>query len=58
LDDNIYILCGNKFCKRDKAVDGYRGPDTKKAWEQYKNSYYKEGYSVESKFEDMHRNFR
>lgn len=52
------ILCKNKFCKRDEAVDGYWGTNTKKAWEQYKNSYYKDGYSTESKFEDMPRNFR
>lgn len=33
------ILCGENACKKDKAVDGFWGPNTKKAWNEYKDKY-------------------
>jgi hypothetical protein len=33
------ILCGENACKVDKAVDGFWGPNTKKAWNEYKDKY-------------------
>jgi hypothetical protein len=33
------ILCGENPCKIDKAVDGFWGPNTKKAWNEYKDKY-------------------
>jgi hypothetical protein len=35
------ILCGNNFCKKEQAVDGFWGSNTKKAWDQYGQCYLK-----------------
>jgi len=51
------ILCGNNFCKKDKAIDGSWGTNTKKAWAQYKEQYFDDEYSVITKYEDMPKKF-
>jgi hypothetical protein len=51
------ILCGNNFCKKDKAMDGSWGTNTKKAWAQYKEQYFDDGYSAISKYENMPEKF-
>jgi len=49
------ILCGDNFCKKDKAVDGSWGTNTKKAWKKYKEQYYDEGHDVTSTYDKMYK---
>jgi len=44
------ILCGENACKRDKAVDGFWGPNTKKAWNEYKDKYL-ENFNLSKKYD-------
>ena len=52
------ILCGNNFCKVDKAVDGFWGENTKIAWNKYKENYYDDGYSVGSGYDELFETYK
>jgi hypothetical protein len=51
------ILCGNNFCKSEKAVDGSWGTNTQKSWMQYRDQYFDDGWEVSTTFEEMPDNF-
>lgn len=46
------ILCGENPCKADKAVDGFWGPNTKKAWSEYKDKYF-DIFNFTKNYEDV-----
>lgn len=46
------ILCGGKFCMQETAVDGYWGPNTKKAWNEFGDEYLQK-YSVHTKWSEV-----
>lgn len=47
------ILCGGNFCEENKAVDGYWGANTKKAWNELGQTYLKQGWTVDSEYEEV-----
>jgi len=46
------ILCGGNFCEENKAVDGYWGANTKKAWNELGQEYLKD-HTVDSEYEEV-----
>jgi hypothetical protein len=51
------ILCGNTSCKKEKAVDGSWGTNTKKAWMQYRDRYFDDGWKVSTTYDEMPDSF-
>lgn len=47
------ILCGGNFCEENKAVDGYWGANTKKAWNELGQTYLKQGWTVDSEYDSV-----
>lgn len=51
------ILCGGNFCQENKAIDGYWGVNTKKAWDKF-GAEYLQGYDVFTTFDTIYTNFK
>ena len=52
------MLCGNTFCKLEKAADGYWGTNTRKAWKDYSEQYLDEGWTVITEYDDIKKYYK
>lgn len=51
------ILCGGQYCQENKAIDGYWGANTKKAWNEFGDEYLKY-YSISTHFDTVYENLK
>lgn len=52
------MLCGNTFCKLEKAADGYWGTNTRKAWKDYSGQYLDEGWTVITEYDEIKKYYK